>query len=96
MAMAGDWYEERRSGLAMKFAADVGRALDVIAEAPFTWPRWPGVRREVEVRRFLLAAFPFAVAYLIQPDRDRAVVLAVAHTSRRPGYWIRRLQEPSP
>ena len=93
MAMAGDWYEERRPGLALEFAADVGRALDVIAEAPFTWARWPGVRREMNVRRFLLSAFPFAVAYFIR--HDRVVVLAVAHTSRRPDYWIKRIKDPS-
>jgi hypothetical protein len=95
MASAGDWYEGRREGLAMKFAADVARALDVIAESPFTWPRWPGVPASINARRFVLSAFPFAVAYLPQPDRDRVVVLAVAHTSRRPGYWLERLREAS-
>ena len=90
MVAAGDWYEERRPGLALKFAADVGRALDVIGEAPFTWALWPGVRRDVKVRRFLLSAFPFAVAYVVQ--RDRVVVLAVAHTRRRPDYWIKRIK----
>jgi hypothetical protein len=42
----------------------------------------------------LLSAFPFAIAYLIQPERDRVVVLAIAHASRHPDYWINRLDDP--
>jgi hypothetical protein len=33
--------------------------------------------------------FPFRIVYLQQPDRFW--IVAVAHLSRRPDYWIRRL-----
>lgn len=33
--------------------------------------------------------FPFRVIYLLQPDR--IWIIAVAHLSRRPGYWARRV-----
>jgi hypothetical protein len=42
------------------------------------------------VRRFLLPRFPFAVAYVIRGDD--VLVLAIAHTRRRPGYWRGRTQ----
>jgi hypothetical protein len=34
--------------------------------------------------------FPFRVVYELQPDR--IWIVAVAHLSRRPGYWTRRLE----
>jgi hypothetical protein len=34
---------------------------------------------------------PYLVVYAILPDQ--IVVLAVAHTSRKPGYWRERLAE---
>jgi hypothetical protein len=36
----------------------------------------------------VLDRFPFAVPYQIK--REEIVILALAHTSRRPGYWSRR------
>ena len=85
---AGDWYETQRPGLGADFASEVERALDMISETPETWPVWPGLRGTVELRRFLLPRFPFALAYLVRSDE--VVVLAVAHTRRRPGYWLGR------
>jgi hypothetical protein len=34
--------------------------------------------------------FPFRFVYELQPDRTW--IVAVAHLSRRPGYWARRLE----
>jgi hypothetical protein len=44
---------------------------------------------EIGRRRFaVLDRFPFAVPYQIK--REEIVIPALAHTSRRPGYWSRR------
>ncbi len=86
---AGDWYDQQRPGLGADLAEELEHALDAIAERPSTWPLWPGIAVELEVRRFLLARFPFAVAYVAQPEE--ITVLAVAHLRRRPGYWLERL-----
>ena len=46
-------------------------------------------RQQADDRRFaVLDRFPFAVPYQIK--REEIVILALAHTSRRPGYWSRR------
>jgi hypothetical protein len=42
------------------------------------------LRLPSNVHRFLLARFPFAVAYLVQ--NEDVIILAVAHVRRRPGY----------
>lgn len=43
-----------------------------------------------DVRQARVEGFPYRLVILVRaPDR---VVLAVAHTARRPGYWQRRLR----
>ena len=92
LSAAGDWYERQRPGLGVDLIEEIERALEVIAESPTAWPRWPGAPTDLEIRRVLLPRFPFALPYLIQPDR--IVVLAVAHEKRRPGYWLARAKRP--
>jgi toxin ParE2 len=78
------WYLERSSSIASRFATELDRAVDAIAEAPQRWPA-----NSQGTRKFLLQTFPFALIY-----RDSAAiiqVLAVAHGHRRPGYWKERL-----
>ena len=89
LTSAGDWYEQQLPGLGADLADEVDRALGAIAERPMTWPLWPGVGEALGVRRFLLARFPCALAYVV--NGDEVVVLAIAHTRRRPGFWLERL-----
>jgi hypothetical protein len=44
---------------------------------------------EHSVRRKVLARFPYSILYIIQ--QGELIILAVAHQSRRPNYWIDRL-----
>jgi plasmid stabilization system protein ParE len=89
---AAVWYEERRPRLGDDFMAGVSDLLERIAEAPTSFPLWPGVPpirgAQPPIRRAVLPRFPHAIAFEAHPDRVR--VLAVAHTKRRPLYWISR------
>jgi len=76
LASAGDWYESQLPGLGLDLMDEVQRALDAICERPETWPLWPGIGEEVGVRRFLLARFPFSVAFI-----PRSRFLSAADTS---------------
>jgi len=82
---AFDWYLERSPGAALKFDAEFDRALVEIVRAPQRW-----VDGSHGTRRFLLRKFPFLLIY-----RERSgggiQIVAVAHTSRRPGYWKERV-----
>jgi plasmid stabilization system protein ParE len=82
---AFDWYLERSPDAALEFDAEVDRALAQIVDAPRRWAAGP-----FSTRRFLLRRFPYILIY-----RERVIgdiqVVAVAHTSRRPGYWKKRL-----
>ncbi len=81
---AFEWYLERSESVASRFAAEIDRAIQAIADAPQRWPSGPN-----ETRRFLLARFPFFVVYRELPSTIQ--VLAVAHGRRRPGYWQERI-----
>jgi len=84
-AAAFDWYLERSPDAARKFDAEVNRALTQIGQAPQRWVAGPH-----QTRRFLLRQFPFTLIYRERPSGEIQIV-AVAHTSRKPGYWKRRL-----
>jgi plasmid stabilization system protein ParE len=82
---AFDWYLEQSPDAALKFDAEVDRALAQILQTPQRWTVGP-----YSTRRFLLRRFPFIVIYRQLPS-TRIQILAVAHTSRRPGYWMSRV-----
>ena len=81
---AFDWYLERSPNAALRFDEEVDFALAQISAAPTRWAGGPH-----STRRYLLRQFPFTLIY-----RERAAniqIIAVAHTSRKPGYWKQRL-----
>ena len=80
-----DWYEDQVPGLGAEFLEELKRILDLTADTPLLWPVWPGVETAYKVRRALLSRFPFGVAYLLVGEEIR--IYAVAHLSRKPGYW---------
>ena len=79
------FYEERRPRLGDRFLDSVEAVQEQIRRWPELGRREPAGAQSLKVKRF-----PFRVVYLAQPDRFW--VVAVAHLSRRPGYWRRRLE----
>lgn len=79
------WYERRREGLGNSFRDEVDRAVARIAKSPTRWPI-----AFVKFRRVRLRWFPYLL-YCYVVDTSLALVLAVAHGHRRPGYCRRRL-----
>lgn len=86
---AAEDYEADYPGRGLRFYTAVERAVGTIAETPHVGTRFPGVPDRLGARRFLVKRFPYALAY-----RDLGEVIridAVAHTRRRPGYWLKRV-----
>ncbi|MGO9126371.1 MAG: type II toxin-antitoxin system RelE/ParE family toxin [Terriglobales bacterium] len=82
---AFDWYRARSPDAALRFDFEVERAVAQIVASPHRRPLGP-----YGTRKFLLSRFPFVLFY-----RERGIegiqIVAVAHTSRRPGYWKQRV-----
>lgn len=78
------WYAERSRRAADAFEAEFARALEAIAENPERFPSC-----DDHHRAYLLKRYPFQIIYR-RLSTDRILIVAVAHTSRRPGYWLGR------
>jgi len=78
------WYERQRVGLGMELAETVDEAFSDIVENPERWPLW---QVDAPYRRRVLSRFPYAIFYTADPQTVR--IVAVAHTKRQPGYWLR-------
>lgn len=77
---AVDWYEERWPGKGAELVAAVELVFDRIAANP----RMGKVMRG-DIRRVLVADFPYAVFYI--PEATEIVVTSLFHTSRDPAVW---------
>ena len=84
------WYDERQPMLGDEFLAVVRDAFTSIRESPEFLSQMEEYSGPWNIRRLLLKRFPFAVIVLCRPDET--VVVAVAHTRRKPFYWLDRLQ----
>jgi toxin ParE1/3/4 len=74
--------------LGERFLDDLAAAFGAIAESPLNCSRVETLGDQHPYRRILLNTFRYVV--ILEVVADEAVILAVAHTSRRPNYWLRR------
>ena len=88
LTAAGQWYDREQRGLGDRFFDAVVISRRRIESDPFTLPTTEHYWGSRDVRRCPVEGFPYQVIFEIRPDE--IVVLAVAHGSRRPGYWNRR------
>jgi plasmid stabilization system protein ParE len=81
---ASRWYAARSTDAAVAFHAAVELALERIANNAEALPGLFGKYRYVRVRRF-----PYVLVF--RPlSAEEMQVMAIAHASRRSGYWRRR------
>ena len=80
-----DYYESCSVGLGAELEDEIDAAIETILQFPLAAPQW---RNRRDRRVAVLDRFPFTLVYQI--GAEEIVVLALAHTSRRPGYWARR------
>jgi plasmid stabilization system protein ParE len=87
---AAAWYEKERPGLGADFQRAVDAALDLLEVEVVPLAAVPGVAGTRGARRLFLRRFPYAV--IVRESSEEIVVVAFAHTARRPGYWRNRLR----
>lgn len=84
LAVGVSFYDSEYPGLGQDFAVEVRRLCRLISDSPIAgYELRPGVRRRV------LRRFPYSILYTL--EADGVLIIAVAHQSRRPGYWNRRV-----
>jgi mRNA-degrading endonuclease RelE of RelBE toxin-antitoxin system len=82
---AVSYYETEQQGLGERLLDEVERGQGQIAQYPHAWSK---VSRRS--RRYRLRRFPYGLIY--QVVGEKALILAVMHLHRRPGYWRKREQ----
>ena len=80
-----EWYEDQEPGLGSEFLDEVDVALEYIRMLPNAWPRVSRRSRRCRLRRF-----PYGLVYQVRDNV--AVIIAVMHLKRWPGYWRSREQ----
>lgn len=81
------FYRERGGeDLAVRFKKEVAEGFEAIIENPDWFPQTPEI---AETRKYQLRHFPFSILYV--NFKKEIWVVAVAHGSRRPGFWTDRL-----
>jgi len=71
--------------VAERFKLELDRAERLVTRSPASWGSYFH-----STKGFRFKGFPFVMAY-IELD-DRIVVVALAHTRRKPGYWKKRIK----
>jgi toxin ParE1/3/4 len=84
-AAAVVWYESKRAGLGAEFLQAVGRVVDLLREHPALGA---ALGRGAAYRHLLVSHFPYRIVYVERTDD--LYIVAIAHLSRRPGYWRHR------
>lgn len=78
-------YEAEVAGLGARFVAELERCIELLLGAPLI-----GAPLGRKLRCFPLDdGFPFSLVYAVRGDV--LLLVAVAHQSRKPGYWKRRV-----
>jgi toxin ParE1/3/4 len=71
-----------------RFKERITEGLNAIVADP---ERYPPVRDASGIQRLRIKQFPFSLLYINRADY--IWIVAIAHGSRRPGYWKRRIPE---
>ncbi|MDB5347567.1 MAG: plasmid stabilization protein [Schlesneria sp.] len=85
LRQAAQWYDQQESGVGREFLTAVDQGLNRLLHDPTARP----IAAE-RTHRQSLDRFPFELLYRI--CQTRIEIVAVAHHSRRPGYWQKRIR----
>jgi len=85
---AARWYEAQQLGLGVSLLNVVDNAIARLRSGRLPSSPVPGVKTTEDVRRVLLKRFPYSIVFYERADE--IVIIAFAHSSRRPGFWRSR------
>jgi hypothetical protein len=80
------FYESQVPHLGIQFLDALAESYVRILANPQAWTILP--RTKSMFHRYLLRRFPYALIYSI--EKNKIVIEAVMHLSRKPGYWKKR------
>jgi plasmid stabilization system protein ParE len=91
LAAIAQWYEDRRDDLGREFLVEFEHCMSQVVRRPKSFAVEEHAPTGSELRQIAMRRFPYRVIY--RASEGRIVVFAIAHSSRKPDYWIDRLEE---
>lgn len=88
---AARWYEHRQPGLGRRFLHVLHDTLLDIEQRPTHHSHLETVPEDAPIHRAVTKTFPYLVIYELRSEE--VLVLAIAHSRRRPNYWKRRRKQ---
>jgi hypothetical protein len=88
LADAAVWYDAKQPGLGTTLLELADDAIDRVRLGVLPSSPVPHVAKASNARRVMLKPFPYSIVFYEQADQ--IVIIAFAHSSRRPGYWRSR------
>ena len=85
---ARSYLNQQVDGLGDRFLDDLHATFRAIRLQPNGYPLVETLRRNQQYHRALLKTFRYVVVFEIVSDE--VLIVAVAHTSRAPNYWLGR------
>ena len=83
----GEALKYYRDQAGLDIARDFNHAAMQAAQRLLKYPEM-GVKTGHGARRFVMHDYPYTLIYRVMPET--IIIVAVAHHSRRPGYWAGR------
>ncbi len=87
---AAAWYEKEQAGLGEKLLDESEHTLDLLSEKFPALVPMPSEAGALGAKRILLHRFPFSVVTIERGEE--LIIVAMAHQSRKPGYWAERIR----
>ena len=75
---------QANTALGEAFVREFERSAKLLGRYPQFGTKWRGPARRLPLRRY-----PYSIVYVVHASEIR--VIAIAHQSRRPGYWRGRV-----
>jgi len=79
------WYEDRQEGLGTAFSNQVFETIARVGKEPLRYAVYEGKKLDRELRRAMVDRFPYVLIFEIR--KSEVLIVAIVHTSRRPGFW---------
>ena len=89
LELAVAWYEDQRPGLGAKFLQALRDTVRYAQDSPGIGKVEEEAPERFDLRWYMMQRFPYAL--LVGRASGIRTVVAVAHLSRKPGYWKDRL-----
>jgi toxin ParE1/3/4 len=88
LAHAASWYEAKQPGLGAAFLDLVDNTIERLRSGLLPGSPVPNVEITRNARRVFVQSFPYSIVFYER--KAEIVIVAFAHSSRRPGYWRSR------